>query len=88
MPSLSRAVGGSNERSQIPAVEHLYAHQNIRDRRPQANALDLLFDRKPGVGEAHCDTAPASRRRQLGVSPKVDAEKPEIGTMKTLTGIP
>src|SRR5262245_21224341 len=29
-----------------------------------------------------------SRRRKLGVSPKVDAERPEIGSVKNLTGIP
>src|SRR6516162_4648735 len=30
-------------------------------------------------GRRYCDTAPAGRRRELGVSLKVDAEKPEIG---------
>jgi hypothetical protein len=33
-------------------------------------------------------TAGTEAEKKLEVSPKVDAEKPEIGPVKTLTGIP
>jgi hypothetical protein len=62
----------------MAAVDHLYAHQNVRDCRLQANALDLLYDQIPVSGRHHCDAASAGRRPELGVSLKVDAEKPDI----------
>jgi hypothetical protein len=65
----------------------LYAHQNVRHRRPQAKH-SIRFSIEYTVMEGYGDTAPAGRRRESGVSLKVDAEKPEIGSVKTLTGIP